>query len=486
MTPRLPMLLSLVLLPVAASAQQIPLKTAPIATGDQFFLLPSRGAGMGGLTLAVRDTLGDPWGNPALGGRLRGGELFVVPSGYTISDDIGAGVSFAVGGTARLGAWFAGGAVALQQLHNPDRGNLFVDWPETDRFIDDALGNDYVHVFAGRRLGPRTSVGVSVFRAGLTAVEGVSQLYPGSQRIRQDGDLTDLRLGALHELPNGGALEAVVMHSRLNMRHDVGYFDWVWLPADPEPLPPMPAGRIEENLDRTRTTGLRVAWETPVEQAPGTTLGLALTANRKQHPKIPNYEIANIPRDPGNSTVFALEAGVARTLGPSTVGLELAWKPGRSHTWAEADGPIPLPGGGTIPEGGRTVENWFHFSNLRVATGYERDTGGWAMRIGFDVELYRYSLDQERHVEGTRRETDEHWFEWSPTWGVAFRPAGFSLEYTGRLVAKGFPDLFGDGGEVLVAVPDSPIDFLPAPTEPASLPDFAQWTHQVAIRVPLG
>lgn len=468
----------------AAAAQQIPLKTAPIATGDQFFLLPSRAAGMGALSVALRDTLGDPWGNPAAGARLVGGELFAVPSAYTISDDIGGGISFTVGGAGRSGPWFGGAAVAIQQLENPDRGGWFVPPGETDRFLEEGLDNAYVRLFAGRRVGGRTALGASVFHAGLNAVEGVSQLYPNRARLRQDGSLIDLRVGALHELAGGGSVEAVILHSRLDMEQDVTYVDWVWPPTDPNPSNPVRVSRTEENLDRTNTTGAHLAFDTPLGDVPGTVLGLAITANRKIHPKIPNYEIANIPRDPGNSTAFALQAGITRTTGPSTVGIELAWKPGRSHTWAEADGPIALPDGGSLAAGDRTVENWFHFSNLRAATGYEHDTGRFAFRAGFDVELYRYSLEQERWIEGTRRETDEHWLEWSPTWGVAFRPAGFAIEYTGRLQAKGFPDT--GGRDVFIAVPDAPIDFLPAPMGPAELPDFAQWTHQVAIRVRLG
>jgi hypothetical protein len=149
---------------------------------------------------------------------------------------------------------------------------------------------------------------------------------------------------------------------------------------------------------------------------------------------------------------------------------------------------MPLPHGGTLPAGGRTVENWFRFSNARAATGYEHDGGGFAFRFGFDVDWYGYRLEQVRRIEDTRRKTKENWFEWSPTWGLTARPAGFRIHYTGRLQAKGFPDLFG--GQVIddFAFPDrdGPIDFLPAPSGPADLPDFAQWTHQIGVSLLIG
>lgn len=53
-----------------AFAQFIDIKTVPIATGEQFLIYPSRNLGFGGLSLAVRDPLGDPFANPAKGSAL--------------------------------------------------------------------------------------------------------------------------------------------------------------------------------------------------------------------------------------------------------------------------------------------------------------------------------------------------------------------------------------------------------------------------------
>src|SRR5207244_5218671 len=65
--------LSVVLLAVAgtASAQSIPIQTVPLVPADQFDIFPSLTLAMGGVSIAVPDTLHDPFVNPAKGARLR-------------------------------------------------------------------------------------------------------------------------------------------------------------------------------------------------------------------------------------------------------------------------------------------------------------------------------------------------------------------------------------------------------------------------------
>ena len=59
-------------LPCLLSAQLISLKSVPVATGDQFLMFPSQYLGMGGVSIALDDTLYDPFANPAKGSRARG------------------------------------------------------------------------------------------------------------------------------------------------------------------------------------------------------------------------------------------------------------------------------------------------------------------------------------------------------------------------------------------------------------------------------
>lgn len=473
--------------PASLAAQQTALKTVPIATGDQFLLVPARSIGMAGVSVAVRDTFGDPWENPAAGARVRGGMLFAAPGGYTISEDLGAGLTLTAGGLGRAGDWFGGVAASFQQLDNPNRNTFF--GPEGDiaeRFIDGARDNAYVQFFAGRRFGARTSAGFGIMHADMTGIEGVNQLYAGSASIAQEASLTDYRLGVLHRLRSGVEFEAIARHSRLDALHEVGFWNFVLVDPEDPFGPSTTVLEIEENRDRTNTTALQLSLEAPLAD-PGTTLGVALTASRKLHPKIPNYRIANIPRDPGNSTTFAATVGVGRRRGPSMLAMELSWLPARSHTWGEAEEPIALPAGGIIPAGGRTVENWFRFSNFRAATGFEYDAGrSAALRLGFGVDWYRYRLRQERYIDQSTVRTRESWIEWSPTWGFSLRPEGFSIQYNGKVHAKGFPFDSNDPQVVFLPGDLSGVDFLPPVTQPVTLPDYTTWTHQIAIIVPLG
>src|SRR2546430_11993898 len=71
MTKRAVRLSSLLLaLAGPAAAQLISIKTVPIAQGDQFEIFPSNNLGMGSVSIALPDTLLDPFLNPAKGARL--------------------------------------------------------------------------------------------------------------------------------------------------------------------------------------------------------------------------------------------------------------------------------------------------------------------------------------------------------------------------------------------------------------------------------
>ena len=92
-------------------------------------------------------------------------------------------------------------------------------------------------------------------------------------------------------------------------------------------------------------------------------LGAILTVNWKEHPKIPNYTIANIPRDPGNSTAYNIGAGFVHYGAKSIAGIEYIYEPITSNTWAEPDEFSPYP------QTFRTVENFFDFYNHILRAG---------------------------------------------------------------------------------------------------------------------
>jgi len=473
------------------AAQSIALKTVPIATGEQYLIFPSRSLGMGGLSIAYDDPLGDAFANPARGARLRGAWLISSPVTYHGDDRTNVGghtlpLAFTFGGQR----WFGTGTVALQEVQAPDAQQFW--WvPQLANgslLRDDAATNTYVAGSIGRTFDRgRTAIGVAAYRADLNAIDGVGQLYANSMSISQSGTITDYRIGVLRELGGERRLEGMVGKSDVDMTHDVVYVTWP--PWDPvSSFQPDPVTRTETNLDRTTTWGGSLRYTAPTGD-PGVRWGLTLIGNTKSHPHIPNYDLVNIPRDPGNSTVFGIGTGVTSRQGRTVLGAELMFLPGRSHTWAFADSATATPGG-TLMKGDKTVDNEFRFANWTMALGLEHEWEPGGMELGLRVNRYGYHLDQMNFLRDTTVATNESWIEWSPGWGGLLKLGRAEVHYTGRWVAKGFDFPGGFWGTRVttdLAVPEAPggNDFLVAPTDPVNMPDFRVVTHRLMVVVPL-
>ena len=471
-----------------ATAQLISLKTVPVAAGDQFLLFPSHTLGMGGVSIALEDAVFDPFVNPAKGARLGRAHVFATPMYYNVSNNAGSAGALSVGALFG-GQIFGGGMVALQQIKRGD--NFFGPVPLWDVAIlpPNALSqrsatNKYGFLMIGTRLPGDLSVAASGFFADLNAIDGVEHLYAMALNIDQSGHLRDLRLGLTKTFAGERTVEAVALYRRFDMRHDVTYVDWVivdslnWIWEQ--------RTRVEANLDKTDTWGLQVGYVQPIGRH-GWRVGGTLTGNWKDHPKIPNYEIMNIPRDPGTSTAFDIGVGVAKVAGPTTFGIDVVYEPGTSDTWAEAEAAIPTAGGDTIPAGGRTIENEFGFSNAFVNVGLARVVGPAVLQLGLGIRAYDYELDQWDHVEETARRQTEQWIEWVPSWGARVHWGDLEVRYAGRVTTgTGRPGTAWDGA-VAGRAEDFALanDILLAPEGPLTLQDVTVLTHQVSVSIPL-
>ena len=100
---------------VPTAAQLVSIRTVPISQSHQFDLLPSLRRGMGGISIAVDDSLSDPFTNPAMGARLGASRFFGSPALYSVSSRAGAGRALPLGVLVKSGHWFGGGSLALQQ-----------------------------------------------------------------------------------------------------------------------------------------------------------------------------------------------------------------------------------------------------------------------------------------------------------------------------------------------------------------------------------
>jgi hypothetical protein len=384
--------------------------------------------------------------------------------------------------------WFGGASLALQQVENDpgERWDLVFCCCCSPRetSLSDRFGrNIFVAGFVGRRLGDGPwSVGLGISAARLQAMDGVDLLYAGAQRIDQSGDIVDLRLG-LDRRGQRDRIGITLVHDRVSMAHDVTWEEWVW---DDSLAIGALQRRVERNEDRTRTWAGEVAWDRRLE-APGWRIGAVAAVNRKSHPKIPNYSIQNIPRDPGTTWAFEGGFGLSRTDEHSTFALDVSLQPIRSETWQEADSADVANSGNRLEEGDRSIENDFSFLNLMLRSGLSHRIDAFELQAGLEIRSYGYSLEQSNWVDVTRRDQDEAWVEWSPTFGVAVALDALGIRYGLRITnGTGRPGLSTD----FLAEPGAQLaggdaDFILAPGAPLTLADARVVTHQIAVVIPI-
>ena len=482
----------------SAPAQLISIKTVPVAQADQFEIFPSDNRGMAGVSIALPDTLLDPFVNPATTARLRGAYFFGAPAFYSMSHRSGGGRTLPVGALVGSRSWYGGLALALQEIEpggdgtpvfrpvppNVDVGRgLVVDSPRESHQNTMAVG------IVGKAFPEaKLSVGGSLQWARLNAIDGVDLLYAGSRGIEQFGHLLDLRLGMLKEWAADRSLQAVVVHNRFRMTHDVTYVDFLWDPIQGQPVE---HPRLEHNLDRTNTWGAHLEYARPLASS-GWRVGGVVTGNVLSHPKIPNYEIMSIPRDPGRSFAYNFGLGVSRANDSTTFAVDAVYEPIWSNTWAEAAGPVETRSGGTIPAGGKTIDNHFRFSNtvLRLGVGQDMALGGRSraagLQLGIALRSVHYWLDQYDNVEGTARGQEVRWREWTPTWGLSLRFPSMEIQYRGRVTTgTGRPGVANRGGPVFLDAVSAGANIIAAPSGPMTLDNVKVATHQLSVSLPL-
>lgn len=479
-----------VLLSVAtpAAGQVVNLKTIPVAAGDQFLIFPSDHLGLGGARIALDDPWLDPFVNPAKGARVGTAQVFATPTFYEVGQQGGSAATLSAGALFS-GRVFGGTLLALQQVKAGEE--FFGPMPLWDGPVvaPDGLSrrsatNKYGFVSLGTRLPGEAAVGVSALLSDLNAIDGVEHLYAMAFDIEQSGSLADVRVGGMKETGGGGLMEVVGVWNRFSAAHDVRYLEWVLV--DSTTWTWEPRERLEANRDRTDTWGLQLGFRRPLGGS-GWRVGASLTGNYKNHPKIPNYELVNIPRDPGHSTALELGVGVAKQTDALTVAMDVAYIPAWSSTWAEAGSATVTTGGDTIPAGGHTIENEFAFSNASVNLGAGYEVGPAMVQLGLQVRAYDYDLDQWDNVEETARRQNEEWMEWVPTWGVRVRLKGVELRYMGRVTTgTGRPGLAWNG-VVATRAENAGFanDIVVPPGAPLTLQEADVWTHQLSVAVPL-
>ena len=464
------------ILPVQSSyAQLISLKTIPVATGDQFLVHPSQNMSMGGVHISLSDSLLDHWVNPAKGSALNGAQVSTSPSYYTVGNGYGDARSMTMALTWSENQWFAGGSMAMQAMSLAESQTFW--GPEIRALSNNLSENQYLAGFIGKRFGSK-SLALGGSYANLNALDGVDLLYANSESIQQEGSIKDLRLGFTRQGKQGATQELMVIYNELDMLHEVTYQFWGWERFDE---------RVERNLDHTITWGLHSAFKAPLH-ADGWNYGGLFTVNQKSHPKIPNYEIMNIPRDPGNTTAFNLGFGIAKQDENSTFGIDLVYEPITSNTWAAADTFMIDAENQLIRPGDKTIENDFDFSNWVLSTGLGWKSDHKSFQFGIQMRNIHYWLDQMDYIAVAQRGQEEYWVEWTTTWGVTLNFSDFNVRYSGKTtMGTGRPGV--DSQAIWFNTMEDMStsgDFIIAPSDALTLEEARVMTHQITISLPIG
>jgi hypothetical protein len=193
-------------------------------------------------------------------------------------------------------------------------------------------------------------------------------------------------------------------------------------------------------------------------------VGASLSVNWKDHPKIPNYSLANIPRDPGISVAYNIGVGANWSNSKSLWGFEYIYEPITTNTWAEAGEQMPPPNQNLSPNF-KTIENFFTFYNHIIRIGHQSQSK-WEWldyRFGVQFHFYKYNMNQNDNIRRTARVFSTDWLETTASGGLTANLGNIRLMYTLQLV-------FGNG---MVGTASAPIafdagtrtnDFLPAPS----------------------
>ncbi len=494
---------ALALPPTSVAGQLIGLRTVPLAAGEQFLIFPSENLGMGGASIAHEDPLSDPFSNPAKGARSTESRFFSVPTFYAVSNENGGARSMPFGLHLRSDRWFGGGLVALQDLDQGRRlanwrppldGPLTVTLPRNDALAVRSSTNKFAQFSFGRILGEGWAVAASAMVADLTGTDGVEQLFANAWDIEEHGSVKDYRLGLTGTFSGGKTFEVALVRNRSRMTHDVTTVTWELTDSVNWRL--TPEVDREAHLNISKTWGAHVGYVQPIEDTAWRVGGI-FTVNRKDHPKIPTYDLTQvqlaerlpIPRDPGNSWAYNIGAGLSYEEGPTTFAMDVVYEPAVSDTWADDLVDVTGADGVVIPAGGHTVDNHFVFSNASTSMGLSHEIGEkWGFQLGVRMRSFSYRMEQEDHVLGLDRSLTQQWTEWTPSWGTKFDLNGMEISYVGLASSAShfpFPSFAPSRGEAVLSGRILDSDILAPPSGLLATPDETAVTHRLQLSVPI-
>jgi len=467
--------------------QEIHLRTVPLAAGNQADFYPSLSRGMGNLSIAFDDSLSDPLVNPAKTYKLRGLKLFFSPTRNTWSNEDGRAVSTSSGSAKYLGTainsmpfglflkkndFFIGGIISYQS-YSSER-SIPRNWFGSSNTKSDIGNNVYLFGLIGTYFPElKLSVGGSVSWSEFDAMDGVNLLYPGSYDIKQDGRSLNYKIGLVGELSKQDQMEFVIARTTFKSSHEVTYGLPYWRYEDNW----ISGYRIELNKDESKSWVIHTKYNYSINEE--LKIGGIFTVNWKEHPKIPNYALANIPRDPGISTAYNIGVGIVTSGKRTLLGFEYIYEPMTSYTWAEAGMDFALPP--TF----KTVENFFDFYNHIIRAGiYTHTDVSWLdYRLGIQLHFNKYNLKQNDNVLNTNRTVNENWLETTLCGGLTASISSFQILYSLQVIlGNGIVGTEGRGNVLFDALAEVRVsDFLIAPYGSLVVEDIPLITQQISF-----
>lgn len=481
---RITVLTALALCAGSASAQVIPVRLVPIAEAGQYEFFPAANFGMGSVSIALRDSLLDPFQNPALATRLGGGMYFGAPTFFSVTNDAGSGQSYPFGAVTRIGQGFIGGALTLQVIDPARTGDAsFI--PAFSSFIPDQQqqqntpkSNYYFHGLVGHPIGRGLTLAASAQWSQLDAIEGMDLLFTDSHSLRQSGSRSDVRVGVLGEWGTH-SLEVVALRSHARATYVADYAEVFW---NPNVRSQQLRTWSQQSGDDLRTAGIHVKYDRPLRDSTWRA-GAIFTMNRHAEHPADYYEFMDIPRDPARTFAYNVGIGVSRERAQLRYGFDAIVEPIWRHARTE-----PVTASPDLAEWApEDVESYFRFANVLLRGGVSRDfvmsADGTRLRVQFGTQVrsVRYTLEQHDFGRSVYRERRNDWNEWTHSWGTSFVFPRFEFAYQlrmlsglGRLNTPPRSDTF---------VPD--VVFFPAPVGGVTLYPVRVTSHQVFFTWPL-
>jgi hypothetical protein len=407
------------------SAQNIQVKTVPILSCEQFNMIPSFRQDMGDVSIAVTDSIQDVYFNPAKNSATHS-NIFIsfkkdgwnyaqetayrqqTSFTYYNSEESSSSASLL---SIPIGCYFTGksvyggGLVALQQVSNTSSSK------ENFR-----AANFPMTLFTGIRLpGLDLKVGAGVSHVALNGIDGVYLLYPNATRLHQHGKADQYRIGLSKNFGTQNLCSLLGMRYLYRLSQstsDVNNKDenegWV----------------VQTDYIRTLTE----SWS----------VGGMLIADWRYHPKIPEYPLASIPRDPGHTQAMEFGIGCKWQNDSAVLGVDVIYEPIDVKTWADAAAEFKNWDGQIYGKGDKTMRNDYHFRNRLIRSGAQFAVSRKVvLRTGAQFRIYEYDYYQNdflNHMETTGK-PQRKWTETTWTGGMTVHLHHVNLNYSVRLLS---------------------------------------------------